>query len=68
MKQYLAKFEQHLAVERNLSPRTVEAYLRDLRQFSAFLEQDGSVNAQADFLKCVDLLLLRQYLARLHKS
>ncbi len=68
MKQYLRRFEQHLAVERNLSPRTVEAYMRDLRQFSSFIEQAEAANGQAGFPECIDLLLLRQYLARLHKS
>lgn len=29
----------HLAVERNLSPRTVDSYDRDLRQFAAWLEE-----------------------------
>ncbi|MDX2481836.1 MAG: tyrosine recombinase XerC [Desulfuromusa sp.] len=68
MQQYLKRFEQHLAVERNLSPRTVEAYMRDLRQFHDFLQQHEIVSLQADWLKQVDLLVLRQYLARLHKS
>ncbi len=66
MEQYLRRFELHLAVERNLSPRTVEAYMRDLQQFHDFLEEDEVVGA--DCLMNVDLLLLRQYLARLHKS
>lgn len=68
MSQYIERFEQHLAVERNLSPRTVEAYLRDLRQFYAFLKQHEAISVQTDLLMPVDLLLLRQYLAQLHKS
>jgi integrase/recombinase XerD len=35
---YIHEFLAHLAVERNLSPRTVEAYHRDLSQFSAWLD------------------------------
>jgi integrase/recombinase XerC len=68
VRQYLERFEQHLAVERNLSPRTVEAYMRDLRQFHDFLQQHDIVSFQTGWLKQIDLLVLRQYLARLHKS
>ena len=66
MEQLLKQFEQHLTVERNLSPRTVEAYLRDLHQFQAFLLQAGLIEAGADELPQLDLLLLRRYLAQLH--
>ncbi len=34
---HIHEFLAHLAVERNLSPRTVEAYHRDLTQFNAWL-------------------------------
>ncbi len=34
------EFLAHLTVERNLSPRTVESYARDLRQFSAWLDKE----------------------------
>lgn len=34
-------FLAHAAVERNLSPRTVEAYGRDLRRFAGWLEGEG---------------------------
>lgn len=68
MERYLNRFEEHLRVERNLSPRTVEAYLRDLRQFQHFLHQPSKSKPETDELEQVDLLLLRQYLAQLHKS
>lgn len=68
MQQYFHRFEQHLVVERNLSPRTVEAYLRDLCQFHEFLQQQGLVSLPPGEVKQIDLLVLRQYLARLHKS
>ncbi|MCK5916200.1 MAG: site-specific integrase, partial [Deltaproteobacteria bacterium] len=68
MDQYLKRFEQHIATERNLSPLTVEAYLRDLHQFQDFLEQHNSTNSRENCLEHIDLLLLRQYLAQLHKT
>jgi len=35
------EFLAHLVVERRLSPRSVEAYGRDLRQFASWLEEEG---------------------------
>jgi len=68
VEQYLNRFIEHLAVERNLSPRTVEAYLRDLRQFQRFLQSPGNSKSKINGVEQVDLLLLRQYLAQLHKN
>ena len=68
MDQYLNKFEQHIATERNLSPLTVKAYMLDLHQFQDFLEQHKSTNSRESYLEHIDLLLLRQYLAQLHKT
>jgi integrase/recombinase XerD len=53
---HIHEFLAHLAVERNLSPRTVEAYHRDLSQFSAWL---GSQDLQLD---SVERAMLRNYL------
>ncbi len=67
MDELLKQFERHLEVERNLSPRTVSAYMNDLRQFEVFLQERGrSLNRSGD-LAGFDQLLLRQYLAALHK-
>ena len=68
MNSYLQRFKQHISVERNLSPRTVNAYMRDLSQFHDFLQDAGHFEVQDEWLKNVDLLVLRQYLAQLHKS
>ncbi len=69
MKQLLKRFENHLEIERGLSPRTIEAYRRDLSQFHQFLlQQKGFSGAAADWLVQLDILLLRRYLALLHKD
>ena len=68
MDNYLQQFKQHIAVERNLSPQTVDAYLRDLSQFRDFLQTSAASDVLTGGLDKVDVLLLRQYLAQLHKN
>ena len=65
MQQWIEQFTRYLADERNLSPHTRAAYLRDLNEFRIFLEQHGGSGKAA--LTRLDSLLLRRYLAELHK-
>jgi integrase/recombinase XerC len=67
MQRLLKRFEQHLTLERNLSPRTVSSYLHDLKQFQAFLQDQPAFSGPAaGWLERVDTILLRRFLARLH--
>ena len=65
MKPEIDRFCQYLAVERNASPNTVEAYRRDLEQFAAFVRNDQE---SAVAVTAVGHLLIRRYLALLHKG
>lgn len=65
MQKWVEQFSGYLADERNLSLHTRAAYLRDLAEFRSFLEQNGG--ASQSVLKKVDSLILRRYLAELHK-
>ncbi|MCP8940493.1 tyrosine recombinase XerC [Alsobacter sp. SYSU M60028] len=59
----LADWRRHLDSERRMSPKTLEAYERDVRQFLAFLTER---NGRAASLACVDALKpadLRAYMA-----
>jgi len=55
---HLHEYLAHLTVERNLSPRTVESYRRDLLQFITWLDE------QSIELHKVERVTLRNYLGR----
>jgi integrase/recombinase XerC len=66
MQEWIEKFSRYLADERNLSPHTCSAYLRDLKEFQRFLDRHGGSTREA--LARIDNFLLRRYLAELHKN
>jgi len=68
MEQLLEQFAEHLLVERNLSVHTRKAYLADLHMFQAFAREALGATVNGPLIKQVDQLLLRRYLAQLHKS
>jgi len=65
MHEEIATFTRYLATERNVSSHTLDAYTSDLSQFMAFVRRERGDNAGADR---VDHLLIRRYLAFLHKD
>ncbi len=64
---YLQRFKQYLDTERNLSERTIDAYMRDLNELAVFLKTQGAGLASGDEIASVDTLRLRQFLATLHR-
>ena len=62
-------FASYVADERRFSPRTVEAYGKDLARFTDFWEQEfANQPAARTPLSKVDTLAVRSYLAHLHRD
>jgi integrase/recombinase XerC len=68
MDELLERFDRHLAFERNVSQHTRSAYRRDLEAFYRFLKDGDGADLSVDALRRVDRLVLRRYLALLHKT
>ncbi|HEY7744814.1 MAG TPA: tyrosine recombinase XerC [Desulfuromonadales bacterium] len=67
MQEQIARFDKHLAVERNVSEHTRRAYRQDLEAFRLFLREELKW-PEDGMLERIDNLILRRYLALLHKQ
>ncbi|MGA3294600.1 MAG: tyrosine recombinase XerC [Candidatus Acidiferrales bacterium] len=63
MKQPIERFIQYLRYERNVSPRTIREYRRDIEQFAAFLTPPGEPTLP---LAEVDHRIVREYVSSMY--
>ena len=68
METLLATYERYLLRERGFREQTLRAYLGDLRQFLAFLNEKSPKHATAETIGNVDVFLLRSYFGTVHKE
>jgi integrase/recombinase XerC len=68
VEELIERFIRHLNVERNLSPHTRRAYRQDLAGFHRFLAGDPALGGDAPRVERVDTIVLRRYLAHLHRN
>jgi len=67
VQEQIARFDRHLTVERNVSEHTRRAYRQDLEAFRRFILDDLKWSEEG-MLGKIDNLVLRRYLALLHKQ
>jgi len=66
MEALLDSYIMHLAAERAVSPRTVEAYVRDIKQFFSFLEENAAGYFNPDKIGGTPKIVLRRFVAQMH--
>ena len=64
---YIPLFQSHLRLEKSLSPKTVEAYLFDVKKFAHFLSNDNT-KIDDDLLKNASLHDFQNYMHQLFKE
>jgi len=67
IEEHIKEFERYLKFEKNSSLHTIRNYISDIKQFDAFLQDSSEGNKKRDILH-IDHLVVRRYLAHLHKE